>query len=92
MKDLFFSSVQSDAGHPDEQEVDGQGGHEHLDPAGNSRRVSAACFGRAAASRDGLMMYRNRSCIGYTFLYQNATSKVGVLPIHETVIFFGSTF
>ena len=29
-----------------------------------------------------------RSCIGNTFLYQNATSKVGVLPIHETVIFF----
>ncbi len=26
--------------------------------------------------------YRNHSCIGNTFLYQNTTSKVGVLPIH----------
>ena len=32
--------------------------------------------------------YRNRSCIGNTFLYQNAISKVGVLPIHKTVFFF----
>ncbi len=32
--------------------------------------------------------YCNRSCIGNTYLYQNTTSKVRLLPIHETVIFF----
>ncbi len=33
-------------------------------------------------------IYRNRSCIGNTFLYQNAMSKVGVLPIHKIVFLF----
>ena len=32
--------------------------------------------------------YRVRSCIGNTFFVPNSNTKVGVLPIHETVTIF----
>ncbi len=39
-----------------------------------------------------LQDYCIHSCIGNNFLYQNAASKVGVLPIHEAINFFSSNF